>query len=181
MWIKDEDFIRGEVPMTKFNIRSLIIAHLEIKPGDRVLDVGCGTGSISVEAASHGAIVTAIDKEDDAIELTRENSKKHGVDLKIVHGVAPESLEDEEYDKIFIGGSTGHLREIFEYAKKNLKSNGIIEASFILLKNVQEFKNLLKEYDYENIETHLVTTAKEDRIGLLRGENPIFIVKGYKK
>ena len=181
MWIRDEEFIRGDVPMTKFNIRSLIIAHLELKPTDKLLDIGCGTGSISVEAASFGASVTAIDKVEEAASLTKKNADKHGVNINIIKGVAPDDLEDENFDKIFIGGSTGHLREIFEYAKTNLKPSGIIEASFILLKNAYEFKELLKEYEYENIETHLVSTAKEDRIGLLRGENPIFIVKGYKK
>ena len=49
--IKDDDFIRGKVPMTKEEIRILTLAKANIKPSATVYDVGAGTGSISIEAA----------------------------------------------------------------------------------------------------------------------------------
>ena len=52
--IKDEDFIRADIPMTKFNIRNLSIAYLQIEAGDIFLDIGSGTGSVSIQAALHG-------------------------------------------------------------------------------------------------------------------------------
>lgn len=181
MWIKDSEFIRGQVPMTKFNVRSLIIAQLAIEPGDNLLDIGCGTGSISVEAASHGANVFAIDKSEEACKLTRENSKKHGVLVEVVEGKAPLDLPDLDLDKCFIGGSTGQLENIFDYLEKNLKSKGSLVASFIMMKNAYEFKELLKKNDYQNIEVNLIQIAMEDKIGLMRGENPIIIIKGVKR
>ena len=49
--IDDEEFIRGEVPMTKQEIRILTLAKARINSDSVVADVGAGTGSISIEAA----------------------------------------------------------------------------------------------------------------------------------
>lgn len=49
--IPDDTFVRGDVPMTKEEVRSISIAKLKIKKDAVVYDVGAGTGSISVEAA----------------------------------------------------------------------------------------------------------------------------------
>lgn len=166
--------------MTKFPIRSIIIACLEIKKGDRLLDIGCGTGSVSVEAAAQGASVLGIDKNKEAVELTLENSKKFSVNLEIVCGRAPEDLPRRKFNKCFIGGSTGSLNGIFAYLEENLESQGVLVASFITMKNAYDFKRLLAEYKYENIQTYLIQTAEEDRLGLLKGQNPIFIIKGEK-
>lgn len=180
MWIRDEELIRGKVPMTKFHVRTLIMGMLEIEEGDNFLDIGSGTGSISVEAGSRGCKVFAIDKNPEAVNLTRENSKKFDIDLTIFQGNAPEDLPNLEFNKCFIGGSTGNLEKIFNYLKNNLDSKGILVGSFITLKNLEEFRKLLKEYNYGDLETILVQISSEDHLGLMRGENPIFIVKGRK-
>ena len=47
--IADEEFIRGQTPMTKQEIRILTLAKAQIKSDSVVVDVGAGTGSITVE------------------------------------------------------------------------------------------------------------------------------------
>ena len=47
----DEAFHRGEVPMTKQEVRAAALAKLAVQPGDTLWDVGAGTGSVSVELA----------------------------------------------------------------------------------------------------------------------------------
>ncbi len=178
MWIKDEEFIRDKVPMTKFYVRTLIIGILGIKDGDRFLDIGSGTGSISIEAGSRGAKVFAIDKNPEAIRLTKENSEKFGVNLEVFQGNAPKDLPNLKINKCFVGGSTGNLQEIFKYLENNLENDGILVGSFITLKNLEEFRRQLRSYNYKDIETVLAQISTEDHIGLMRGENPIFIVKG---
>lgn len=49
--IPDEQFQRGDVPMTKQEIRVFVMAHAMVKPTDIVWDIGAGTGSLSMESA----------------------------------------------------------------------------------------------------------------------------------
>ncbi len=179
-WIRDEEFIRGNIPMTKFNVRILTIGHLRIEEGDRFLDIGAGTGSISIEAALHGAKVWAVEREESGIELINQNCNKFNTDLNLIKGQAPEELPDTKFNKCFIGGSGGKLEEIFSYLQRNLETNGILCGNFITLNNLTLFLNLLKHYNYKDIETHLIQCSNMGRNGLMKGENPIYIVKGVK-
>ena len=179
-WIKDEEFIRGNIPMTKFNIRILTMAYLSIKEEDRLLDIGAGTGSISIEGALQGAKVWAIERKEEGIELINKNAEKFRVDIHTILGQAPEDLPNIKFNKCFIGGSGGKLREIFDYLEEHLEDKGILCGNFIMLKNLQEFNELLIEYGYSQIEIQLIQASYIDDIGLLRGNNPIFIIKGVK-
>lgn len=179
-WIKDEEFIRGNVPMTKFNIRILTIGYLAIEKGDRLLDIGAGTGSISIESALQGANVWSIEREEEGISLIKSNNEKFCTSINIINGQAPEDLPNIKFNKCFIGGSGGKLESIFLYLEKNLEDNGIVCGNFITLNNLTEFLTLLKKYNYKGIETNLIQSAYMDGIGLMKGQNPIYIVKGVK-
>lgn len=179
-WIKDEEFIRGNIPMTKFNIRVLTIGYLAIEAGDRLLDIGAGTGSISIEAALHGAEVWAIEMEREGTELINKNKSKFEVNINVIEGKAPIDLPNIKFNKCFIGGSGGNLEDIFYYLDKNLESRGVICANFITLKNLHQFIDLLNKYKYDDIEIQLIQTSYMDKIGLMKGNNPIFIIKGVK-
>ena len=81
--IPDEQFERTEdVPITKEEIRALQICKARLCTGQTVYDIGCGSGSISIEAAiqveSNGNVY-AIDFDSNAVELTKKNLKKLGV------------------------------------------------------------------------------------------------------
>ena len=49
--MRDEWFIRGKVPMTKSEVRTVSLSKLELYEGCEFWDIGAGTGSVSVEAA----------------------------------------------------------------------------------------------------------------------------------
>lgn len=180
-WIADKDFIRGKIPMTKFNTRILTLGYLGIKKNDRFLDIGGGTGSVSIEAALHGARVCTIEKEAEGIELIKKNCNKFKVEIHLIEGLAPDKLPDMTIDKCFIGGSGKRLREIFKYLDKNLTKDGILCGNFIMIKNLSEFLGLLEEYEYSQIEVQAVQTSYMDSLGLMKAHNPIYIVKGVKK
>ena len=181
-WVKDEDFIRGSIPMTKFEVRVVTIGLLEIEDGDVMLDIGAGTGSVSIEAALQGAEVYCIEKEEEGVDLINKNAEKFNACVNIIKDVAPEGINNVlAFNKCFIGGSGGQLNNIFRAVHGKLKSSGIIAANFITLKNLTEFQNLLGEYGYINVETRLVQSSIIDnRTGLLKAHNPVFIVRGKK-
>lgn len=179
-WIKDEEFTRGEIPMTKFNIRILTLAYLAIEEGDRFLDIGAGTGSISIECGLHGAQVWAIERKQEGIDLIEKNNKKFNTTINVIKGQAPEDLPEMNFNKCFVGGSGGKLREIFSYLDKNLDNQGILCGNFITLGNANLFIEFMKKHRYINMETQLIHTAYMDSIGLMKGQNPIFIIKGVK-
>jgi cobalt-precorrin-6B (C15)-methyltransferase len=78
--IPNENFERTDkVPITKEEVRTIQISKARLKQGQIVYDIGCGSGSISVEAAlqveSSGKIL-AIDFDEKAIKLTKKNAEK---------------------------------------------------------------------------------------------------------
>lgn len=169
--------------MTKFEIRLITIGLLSIEEGDVMVDVGAGTGSISVEAALQGAKVYAIEKEIEGIYLINENSKKFNVNIDIIQSLAPNGLDDvPQFNKCFIGGSGGNLEEIFDSVDNKLTSGGILVANFITLDNLNTFKNCMNKSGYKDIEIRLIQSSTAiGKSGMLKANNPIFIIKGEKE
>lgn len=123
--IPDAAFIRGNVPMTKAEVRSVSIAKLGLREDSVVYDIGAGTGSVAVEAALRavGGTVYAIEAREEAAELIAKNRQKFKTDnLYIVQGHAPEAMEGLlPADCVFIGGSGGRLREILHKITGHLR------------------------------------------------------------
>ena len=178
-WMNDADFIRGDVPMTKEEVRILTVAGLELAPDLSFLDVGAGTGSVSVAAASLGCEVTAAEVKDEALDLIEKNAEAFGVEIDVIRGKAPACLKDESYDRIFIGGSRGQLEAILEYAHEHLKPGGIVAGNFITMSHAETMKAFLKSRGYD-WSLKYVAVSREDRRGLLRAENGVFILKGRR-
>ncbi|HBV7811740.1 TPA: precorrin-6Y C5,15-methyltransferase (decarboxylating) subunit CbiT, partial [Klebsiella pneumoniae] len=81
--MKDELFLRGaQVPMTKEAVRALALAKLELHRARHLIDIGAGTGSVSIEAALQNPAlrVTAIERQADALRLLAENRQRFGCD-----------------------------------------------------------------------------------------------------
>ncbi len=61
----------------------LLLRAIEVGPGQSLLEMGCGSGLISVHAAKLGANVTAVDINPEAVECTRQNANRNGVRVKV--------------------------------------------------------------------------------------------------
>ena len=80
--MKDELYLRGEtVPMTKEAVRALAIAKLALHRASHLIDVGAGTGSVSIEAALQfpSLRVTAIERNPAALQLLAENRQHYSL------------------------------------------------------------------------------------------------------
>ena len=124
-WIRDEEFIRGNAPMTKFEVRVLSLVLLDIQQGDIFVDIGSGTGTIAVQAALLGADVYAIERNPHAVELIQQNAEQFGAKIAIIPGSAPEALAQiPEFTTCFLGGSGGKLQDILKAIDCGLQRGG---------------------------------------------------------
>ncbi len=189
--ISDSCFLRGQVPMTKEEIRTLSLSKLRLEPGSILYDVGAGTGSVSIEAAlileekacrtKAGGKVYAIEKNPEGVRLIRENREAFGVSsLEIVPGTAPEAFASlEKPTHVFIGGSGGRLLEIIEAVReKNAEARFVINA--ITLETMEQIGRLRERFpEYEEMEIIQVSVSRSRTIGgyhMMTGENPIYII-----
>ncbi|MFE0474401.1 precorrin-6y C5,15-methyltransferase (decarboxylating) subunit CbiE [Streptomyces sp. NPDC058947] len=114
-WALDEaEFAHRDSMITKFEVRALALARLGPRPGDLVWDVGAGSGSVAVECARLGAAAVAVEKAPDGVERIRANAAAHGVDVRVVRGVAPDALDGlaDDPDAVFVGGGGRELPAI---------------------------------------------------------------------
>lgn len=178
----DENFVRGNVPMTKEEIRALSISKLRLKENDKVYDIGAGTGSVTVEIAmqTRGGRVYAFERNEEGLELIKENAKNFNLqNIKVIGGEASsEMLGAEIPDKAFIGGSGGKLEEmIVNLLKANPNIRVVINA--ITLETLAKATEILNKYPFENIEILQVNISKNKKLGrynMLDSQNPIFII-----
>ena len=187
--IPDEEFERAEkVPITKEEVRVVQVSKARLKPGQIVYDIGCGSGSISIEAAlqieSTGKVL-AIDYDENAIELTKKNIKKFAVsNVSVIYGNAKEKiLELEEADTIFIGGTGGDTREIVELSENKLKSGGRIVVGIILIETLYSVLQVLNNLQFESVDITQVTISKSRKTStgtMMLARNPVTIISATK-
>ncbi|HEX7660450.1 MAG TPA: precorrin-6y C5,15-methyltransferase (decarboxylating) subunit CbiE [Pseudonocardiaceae bacterium] len=98
-------FAHRDGMISKAEVRALALARLAPRLGTLVWDVGAGSGSVAVECARLGAAVIAIERDADQVERIRANATRHGVDVRLVPGTAPEALAGlPTPDAVFVGG-----------------------------------------------------------------------------
>lgn len=186
--MKDEMFIRGNAPMTKEEVRAVSISKMNLKKDSTVLDVGAGTGSISIEIALKykESMIYSIEKKEDRIKLMNKNIKKFNVkNIVPITGMAPNDLpNDILFDAIIVGGSSGNMEEILKYSYKSLKPNGVVIINTITIENLYKGLDYIKKSDFINSEVTQMSIAKSKSISnltLMMGQNPIFIIKAEKR
>ncbi|MBP2627082.1 MAG: precorrin-6Y C5,15-methyltransferase (decarboxylating), CbiT subunit [Firmicutes bacterium] len=186
--ISDDEFIRGGIPMTKQEVRILVLAKAKIAATDIIVDIGAGTGSLSIEAAlqaSQGRVY-AIERHAEGIELICANVAKFNVsNLKAISGSAPLALEGlPAVDVIFIGGSGGHLSEILHESDKLLKVQGRLVITAITIETLYEALHIMQaksNYDVEAFGAQISRIRQLKTSNMLQALNPIYIIACTKK
>lgn len=181
--LADEKFIRGDVPMTKAEIRALVMVKAGIQPEDTVVDIGAGTGSISIEAAlaATRGKVYAIERNPEGIELIRRNAAQFGcTNIEVVHGKAPDALRDlPPIDVAIIGGSGGQLSAIFSRLEELLTVGGRVVATAVTAETIAQLLAICKErkWQYNAIQVQINRLRKAGPYHLYQPLSPILIVQ----
>lgn len=180
--IPDELFIRGDVPMTKQEVRAVALAKLRLTATDTVWDVGAGTGSVTIEAAlvARAGSVWAVERNATGVRLIRENADAFGCgNVHAVLGVAPEALAKLPVpDAVFVGGSAGELPFIVEAAlEKNSQVRLCVPC--VTVETLTEACALLSGSRFKGFEACQVSAARAEAVGshhLMKAQNPVFLV-----
>lgn len=181
--LPDEAFERGDVPMTKQEVRAAVLAKLAVRPEDILWDVGAGTGSVSVElalAAPRGRVY-AVECRPEGCALIEANREKFRTrNLVLVEGLAPAALSDlPAPDAVFIGGSKGSLAAIVDTAlDKNPDARICVSA--IALESLSAAVAALTAKG-RTVQVSQIAVSRAKAVGglhLMMAQNPIYLITG---
>lgn len=184
--LPDEAFLRGEVPMTKQEIRAAALAELGVQPEETLWDVGAGTGSVSVElalAAPRGRVY-AVECEPEACTLIRKNREKFAArNLILIEGRAPQALEAlPAPDAVFIGGTKGGMAAVVDAVlAKNPHARICISAIALETLSAAIAALTAQGLSAEVTQIAVSRTRPAGRLHLLTANNPIFLITGERK
>lgn len=184
--IPDELFERTEeVPITKEDVRALVISKLRLREGQSAIDVGCGSGSITVELCLQTKRqVHAIDFDANAIELTKRNLQRFGVSAHLVHGKAQDVLSKlPEVDAVVVGGTWGDAGKVIELAAGRLKKGGRIVIDTILIETMYHALAAVNELKLAEVDVTQITIAKARKVTtgtMMLARNPVLLISATK-
>ena len=179
--MRDEWFIRGEIPMTKSEVRAVSVSKLELCRDNIVYDIGAGTGSVSVEAALKvpDGHVYAFEQKEEGCALIRANAEKAGVkNLTVVPGKAPESLYGYPApDRVFLGGSSGNMEEILDLVTE-LNPAVQIVINVIALESLSQAMEWFRKkgWEPEVVCMQVSRAAKRGPYHMMQAQNPIYML-----
>lgn len=180
--IKDEEFVRGKVPMTKEEVRVLSISKLRPEKNAIIYDIGAGTGSVSIEMAllDSSISVYAIERNEEAISLMEANKEKFGCEnMHIIHACAPDGLDSlPSPTHVFIGGSQGRLEEILDCLyKKNANCKVVMNA--VTMESIAQAHQILSTLpicEPDLVQVQVSRVKEVGRYHMMQANNPVYIV-----
>ncbi len=183
--IPDEEFCRLDgIPMTRWEIRALVVSRLQLFEGALVYDVGAGSGSVAVESALMGGEVFAVERNSRAGNLIRKNREKFRASVEVVEGEAPEVLTPlPSPHRISLGGTGGNLEGLLETCHEKLLDRGILVVTALSLEKPFLISRFFQEKGYRWEATMLQTSRLKTRGGTFSwsGGNPVTLLWGEKE
>ena len=182
--LPDECFIRGGTPMTKQEVRSVVLSKLGIGERDTLWDVGAGTGSVSVEMAllARRGRVYAVERDEEALSLIRQNKEKFSLpNLTVVEGSAPQALQElPAPDAVFLGGTGGSMEvSLALAAEKNPRVR--VAATAIVLQNAVRAVEGMRSLGFQKVELIQLSVSRNRETSsgdMMIAQNPIYLITG---
>ena len=186
--IPDELFERlPGIPLSKREVRLLMISALRLGDGGVFWDIGAGTGTIPVEIGllCPNSPIIAIERDEEVASLIRRNCDRFGVkNVTVFEGSAPECLPNISLapDRVCIEGGKpikSVLQEVWQY----LKPNGRIVATANNLETLYQFSEGFSNLQARNIEIVQAAVNRLETRGIQQvfaAVDPMFILSGDK-
>jgi precorrin-6Y C5,15-methyltransferase (decarboxylating) len=172
--------------ITKSEVRAVVLAKLELAPGQILWDVGAGCGSVSLEAGllTPGGRILAVERDPSRVEQIRANREKFGVrHLEVVPGEAPECLEALPLpQRVFVGGGGARLADILQVVLARLEPAGKLVLTATLLDTLDTARRLLYAagWPLEVIQLQVSRSRPLADGAYLQALNPVWIISGRK-
>ncbi len=187
--IPDEYFERTEqVPITKEEVRVIQLSKARLVEGNTVFDIGCGSGSIAVEAAlqiGKQGKVFAVDFDPNAVELTKKNLQKFGItNAEVIFGDAKQKIPNlPMVDAIFVGGTGGDTKDIINLCHEKLKAGGRIVIGVILIETLCAVLDTISKLDFKEVDVTQITVSKSKKTStgtMMLARNPVTVISATK-
>ncbi len=126
-----------------------------LKPGTRVVDIGCGTGVLAISSVLLGAAgATAIDLDSNAVRITADNARRNRVEdkLEVINGNLLDNVQGR-FDIAVANIIADVIIELTGYIDRVLKPKGLFIASGIILDRLQDVAEAVKASGLELIES----------------------------
>ena len=170
---------RGSM-ITKAEVRALVLARLGPAPGRTIWDVGAGSGAVAVECARFGARVIAVEADQAQCDRIRQNAARHGVDLRLQAGRAPDALVGlPPADAVFVGGGD---HAVLGAAIRTGNPERVV-VTLAAVQRVGETSDLLAAQGYRPAGVQLQAsrlTPFPNQTLRLAAENPVFVLWGQR-
>ena len=175
------------IPLSKREVRLLLIAALRLKADSVLWDIGAGTGTITVETGllcSEGKII-AVERDEEVVSLIRHNCDRFGVkNVEVFEGNAPECLEELQPlpNRVCLEGGRP-IKKILTKAWEYLQPEGRVVATAGTLENLYALSEGLAQLHARNIEVVQSAVNRLETRGIhqtFAAVDPIFILSGEK-
>ncbi|MFM7438606.1 MAG: precorrin-6Y C5,15-methyltransferase subunit CbiT [Snowella sp.] len=175
------------IPLSKREIRLLLISALRLKADSVIWDIGAGTGTIPIELAllCPESTIIAIERDEEVAALIRRNCDRFGVkNVQVLEGSAPDCLKTltPPPDRVCIEGGRP-IKEIIKAIWGYLEPEGRIVATANNLENLYLISESLAELQVRNIEVVQSGVNRLETRGLnqiFAALDPSFILSGEK-
>src|SRR5471030_3268425 len=112
-----------------FQYGESVLELLDVKPGERILDLGCGTGHLTKKIQEEGAEVVGIDASPEMIAQAKENYPE--LDFIVANGA--DFSFDEPFDAVFTNATLHWIHDadcVIKSVDKGLKPDGRFVGEF---------------------------------------------------
>ncbi|MGB3403416.1 MAG: precorrin-6Y C5,15-methyltransferase subunit CbiT [Microcoleaceae cyanobacterium] len=186
--IPDELFERlPGIPLSKREVRLLLIAYLRLEADTILWDIGAGTGTVTVETGllcTQGCVI-AVERDTEVANLIRRNCERFELtNIEVIEGSAPDCLKDlsQRPHRVCVEGGRD-IHGIVKEAWRYLQPQGRIVATASNLESLYTISESFAQLQVRNVEVVQSSLNRLEQRGnrqTFAAVNPMFILSGEK-